>query len=210
MDSPLKHIVIPASKIVPFLLLILLSSCERQPGSGCEESHIYNQVVPSVLDSIKFSVLPPPPNDSVAEVYEQVKMLIIVNDSTQILTKEDQIKFSRDYKNISVTIDSSYQTDIGDGWYAFKNVYAQKLHLKLMHPKLVFRYASEGKRPDDNLEFCGQLGLSTIKFDASKQYGVFSVSYDGCQGEEGMGCSVYIVKREGLWKLDKIIPEWKS
>ena len=169
---------------------------------------VINKLFP-VKKKIKFNVLPPPLNDSIKHIYENDKMLIIIKDSTEFLSVIDQTEFSKNYKDISVDIDSSYQTKISDDIYQFKNLNSHKLNLNLVHKNFDFRFSSKKKKPNENLAFCGQLGLSNIKLDDSKRYGVFSISYTCCYINKcSAGYRIYIVKEKGSWKIDKIIPTW--
>lgn len=201
-------------KVVISILIIFLVSCNQQKTSNEEEKQIFESLLISVLDSIHFSVLPPPNNDSIKRIYENDKMLIILKDSTEILTAEDQLEFLKYYKNISVDIDSFYKTKIDRNLIKFKNLNSHKLELKLSDDKYTFKLSSQQEIKslnDKSKFFCGELGLSNIKLDNSKTYGLFSVSYNCCEKIKcGSGYSVFIKKVKNIWKVDKIITTWNS
>jgi hypothetical protein len=193
-------------------MTILLVSCSQGEITNEEENQIFENIIISLLDSIQFSVLPPPYNDSIKNIYENDKMLIIIKDSTDILSSEDQISFKNYYKNISLNIDSSYATKTTRNTVKIKNLNSHKLSFKLSSKKYNFKFSSEvDNLKDKNIFFCGELELSNIKLDNSKKLGLFSVSYSCCEYNKcGSGSTIYIKKVKDKWIIDKIIPTWKS
>ncbi len=199
-------------KIIISILTILLISCSQREITLEEENQIFENVLISLLDSIQYSVLPPPYNDSIKKIYENDKMLIIINDSTNILPSEDQLSFKKYYKNISLNIDSSYATKTKYGIIKIKNLNSHKLSFKLSSKKFDFIFSSEIENlKDKDIFFCGELELSNIKLDNSKKFGLFSVSYSCCEDNKcGSGWTIYLKKINEKWKIDKIIPTWVS
>lgn len=130
-------------KNISLLLLLILFSCSQKEISHKEQEQIFESVLISVLDSIRFSVLPPPINDSTENIYKNDKMLIIIKDSTEILTSEDQINFLKKYKPSSMDIDSSYSTPIYKNIVKIKNLKSQKLTFSLADEKYLFKFSSE-------------------------------------------------------------------
>ncbi|TBX64520.1 hypothetical protein EZL74_13000 [Flavobacterium silvisoli] len=200
--------------IIFSIFIILLFSCNKKEISSETEKQIFESVLVPILDSIQFSVLPPPYNDSIKKIYENDKMLIVIKDSTEILSAEEQIGFLKHYKNTSMDIDSSTVTKINHNLIRIKNLNSHKLSFKLTDRKYIFKFYSElkeNKLNDNEKFFCGELGLSNIKLDNSKEKGVFSISYNCCEKNKcGNGWIVYLKNTNGKWKIDKIIPTWIS
>ena len=195
------------------LSILCLISCKESKGLSVEEERtLFEQSLPTVLDSIHLSIFPPPQNDSMVNLYENGKMLIIIKDSTEILSKEDQIRFSEYYKNILVKIDSSYQTKVDDEWYETKNLNSHKVKLNLKNEKYNFIFDTESSTsnlPEGEKIFCGMIGLSDIKLDDSKQYALYAVSYKCCDRLNcGNGWNVYLKRNNNLWVIDAIIGTW--
>jgi len=201
-------------KYIPLLLFFLLCSCGKKEISHKEQEQIFESVLLPVLDSIRFGVLPPPINDSIKNIYENDKMLIIIKDSTEILNSEEQINFLKEYKTSSMDIDSSYNTKINKDIIKIKNLKSQKLSFTLHDDKYRFMFSSELEKKnldDTELFFCGKLGLSNIKLDNAQTKGLFSMSYRCCdQYKCGSGWTVYIIKINNKWKVDKIISTWNT
>ncbi|MFN5774023.1 hypothetical protein, partial [Flavobacterium sp.] len=195
-------------KTIYTILIILLFSCNKNEISSETEKQIFESVLLTIIDSIQFSVLPPPYNDSIKKIYESDKMLIVIKDSTEILSAEEQIGFLKHYKNSSMEIDSSAYTKIDHNLIRVKNLNSHKLSFKLTDKKYNFKFYSELKRNKINpkeIFFCGELGLSNIKLDNNKQKGLFSISYQCCEKNRcGSGWVVYIIKKDGKWKIDKL------
>lgn len=201
-------------KTIYTILIILLFSCNKNEISSETEKQIFESVLLTIIDSIQFSVLPPPYNDSIKKIYESDKMLIVIKDSTEILSAEEQIGFLKHYKNSSMEIDSSAYTKIDHNLIRVKNLNSHKLSFKLTDKKYNFKFYSELKGNKINpkeIFFCGELGLSNIKLDNNKQKGLFSISYQCCEKNRcGSGWVVYIIKKDGKWKIDKLTPTWNS
>lgn len=199
-------------KIVFLLVPILLVCCSRKEISADEEKLILESTLPTVLDSIRFSVLSAPYIDSLKNQYAKGKMLIIIKDSTEILSSEDQVRFLKNYKDASMDIDSSYQTKTSSGLVKIKNRNPHKLALTLSDKKYDFRLASQFREKGLNAKekvYCGELALSSVRLDDSKSKGLFSVSYSCCyQYDCGNGWVVLVTKTNGKWKVDKVIPTW--
>ncbi|WP_264512500.1 hypothetical protein [Flavobacterium sp. N1719] len=200
--------------IIFTIFIILLLSCNKNEISFETEKQIFESVLVPILDSIQFGILPPPNNDSIKKIYENDKMLIIIKDSTEILSVEDQLGFLEYNNNSSMEIDSSAQTKIDHNLISVRNLNAHKLSFKLTDNKYIFKFYSElkaNKINQNEIFFCGELGLSNIKLDKTKQKGLFSISYQCCEKNMcGIGWVVYIIKKDGKWNIDKLIPTWIS
>lgn len=198
-------------KIALLLSILCLISCKKTENLSIdEEKAVFEQTLPLVLDKIYLSIFPPPQNDSMINLYENGKLLIIIKDSLEIISKEDQIRFSKYYKDISVTIDSSYQTKLDDSWYESKSLNSHKIKLNLENEKYNFKFDSDSHNLTNNEKlYCGKIGLSEIKLDVSKQYALYSISYNCCDRIScGNGWNVYLRKSNDSWKIDKIIRTW--
>jgi len=198
-------------KIVVLLSILCLISCEKiENVSIDEEKAVFEQTLPLVLDKIYLSIFPPHQNDSMINLYENGKLLIIIKDSTEIISKEDQNRFSKYYKDISITIDSSYQTKVDEDWYESKSLNLHKIKLNLKNEKYNFKFDSDSHNLTNNEKlYCGKISLSEIKLDVSKQYALYSISYKCCDTIScGNGWNVYLRKSNDSWKIDKIIRTW--
>lgn len=201
-------------QLIVILFISLLFSCSKQDISLETENQIFQSVIIPVMDSIHLSVLPPPYNDSIKQIYEREKMLIIIKDSTEILSADEQINFLKYYKNSTMAIDSSYETKVNANVIKLKNLKSHLLSFKLSDKNYNFKFSSEIKNQKLNTietYFCGTLGLSNIMLDNSKKRGLFSISYHCCNEVNcGNGWTVYVVNINGIWKVDKLIPTWIS